>query len=220
MRVLSTRILSDAQKGLLESTGIQLMEYEAISISYKSFDITEEFDYFLITSQNAVRSLIVYLKSASDPQKILAKSAFCVGSKTASFLSRAGLEVSHFEDNAKSLGEYLVEHHSGNSFLFLCGDKRRDELPALLNDHKVAYNEQVVYETSLNAVALESSYDAYLFFSPSGVKSFSMKNKPLHGTCYCIGHTTAEAASQLGLPLLIAETPTIESVLDLLVQNL
>ena len=205
---------------MLGSSDIQLMEYEAISVSYKAFDIPEEFDYFLITSQNAVRSLMVHLKSVTEPQHILTKSAFCVGSKTASLLERAGLHVSHFEDNAKSLGEYLVEHHPQNSFLFLCGDKRRDELPAILNDHKISYKEHMVYETSLNAVALETNYDAYLFFSPSGVKSFSMKNNPLDGTCYCIGHTTAAAANELGLAVLIAETPTVESVLELLVQNL
>ena len=64
------------------------------------------------------------------------------------------------------------------------------------------------------------NYDAYLFFSPSAVKSFTIKNKPLEGDVYCIGHTTAEAANQLGLPVQIAQSPTVESVLDLLVQNL
>ena len=201
------------------SFDIDFMEYEAISISYNAFDIPQDFDYFLITSQNAVRSLMVHLKSASDPQQILMKSAFCVGPKTASLLGRIGLHVAHFESNARSLGQYLVENHPQNSFLFLCGDKRREELPVLLNENKIGFTEKVVYETSLNAVALETNYDAYLFFSPSAVKSFTMKNKPLKGTAYCIGHTTAEAANQLGLPVLISESPTVESVLDLLIQN-
>ena len=196
------------------------MEYEAISISYKAFDIDHDFDYFLITSQNAVRSLMVHLKSVSDPQKLLTKSVFCVGSKTAALLGRIGFHVTHFENNARLLGQYLVEHHPGHTFLFLCGDKRREELPALLNENKIAYIEKVVYETSLNAVGLEPNYDAYLFFSPSAVKSFSMKNKPVSGAVYCIGHTTAEAAYELGLPIHIAEAPTTESVLDLLVQKL
>lgn len=220
MRVLSTKILTDSQKELFGSFDIHFMEYEAISISYKAFDIPQDFDYFLITSQNAVRSLMVHLKSAAKPQQLLTKSVFCVGSKTAALLGRTGLHVSHFENNARALGQYLVEHYSTHSFLFLCGDKRREELPVLLNQNKIAFREQIVYETSLNAVALDMNYDAYLFFSPSAVKSFAMKNKPLNGAAYCIGHTTAEAANQLGLPVHIAESPTVESVLDRLVQNL
>lgn len=202
------------------SFDIHLMEYEAISISYKAFDIPQDFDYYLITSQNAVRSLMVHLKSASDPQQILTKSVFCVGSKTALLLGRVGLHVTHFENNARLLGTYLAENHPGDSFLFLCGDKRREELPALLNENNISYREQVVYETSLNAVAMETNYDAYLFFSPSAVKSFAMKNKPEEGSAYCIGHTTAEAANQLGLPVYVAESPTTESVLELLLRNL
>nr|WP_304608085.1 uroporphyrinogen-III synthase [Lentiprolixibacter aurantiacus] len=196
------------------------MEYEAISISYNAFDIPRDYDYLLITSQNAVRSLMVHLKSSSDPEHILTRSVFCVGSKTASLLGKVGLHVSHFEANAKALGQYLIEHHPNCSFLFLCGDKRREELPALLNEHEISYQEKLVYETSLNAVALETSYDAYLFFSPSAVKSFAMKNKPANGVSYCIGHTTAEAANLLGLPVFISESPTVESVLDCLIQNL
>ena len=219
MKLLSTKILADTQKELLRSSDISLMEYEAISISYNAFEIPKDFDYYLITSQNAVRSLMVHLKTTFDPQPLLIKSAFCVGSKTASLLGRAGVHVSHFEANARLLGEYLVEHYPKQSYLFLCGDRRREELPMQLSENNISFREQVVYETSLNAVALETNYDAYLFFSPSAVKSFAMKNKPQKGVAYCIGHTTAEAANQLGLPIQISKSPTIESVLDLVIEN-
>jgi uroporphyrinogen-III synthase len=220
LKILSTKILTDAQKEFLAPYDIYFMEYEAISISYNAFEIPDDFDHFLITSQNAVRSLMVHLKGDSGTQQIHTKSAFCVGPKTASLLGRAGFYVSHFENNARALGEYLVEHHPEKSFLFLCGDKRREELPALLNENNIRYREQIVYETTLNAVVLETNYDAYLFFSPSAVKSFAMKNKPSKGIACCIGHTTAEAANQLGLPVLVSESPTVESVLDLLTKNL
>ncbi|MBT8320831.1 MAG: uroporphyrinogen-III synthase [Eudoraea sp.] len=220
MNILATKILSDTQKELLKPLEVSFMEYEAISISYRAFDVPQDFDYFLITSQNAVRSLMVHLKSASDSQHILTKSAFCVGSKTALLLGRTGLYVDHFEDNASLLGKYLVEHHPNHTFLFLCGDKRREELPVLLNKNSIAFKERIVYDTSLNPVALDTNYDAYLFFSPSAVKSFAMKNKPEKGIVYCIGHTTAEAAKNLKLPIRISESPTVESVLDLVIQNL
>lgn len=219
MKILSTKILTLAQKELLAPLDIELTEYEAISISYLPFDMPEDFDYYLITSQNAVRSLLAHLKSAANPQDIFNKSAFCVGVKTSALLGRSGFHVAHYEDNAEALGRYLVAQQPDHSYLFLCGDRRREELPKLLHEHTVPYQEKIVYETSLNAITLETQYDGYLFFSPSAVKSFALKNRPETGTSYCIGHTTAEAANQLGLPVSVANTPTVESVLALLIQN-
>lgn len=217
IRILSTKILSQQQKALINSLNLKLEEYEAISISYKPFTTNKEFDFYLITSQNAVRSLLAHLKGAADPGFLLGKKAFCVGEKTAHLLQRSGIEVQHHEKNAEALAHYLVDQYPQNSFLFLCGDKRREELPRILKEHKIGFQELVVYETSLNPVAIDREYDGYLFFSPSAVKSFAMKNPACSGTAYCIGPTTAEAAKNARFPVKVAASPSVEAVLQLLI---
>ena len=219
MRILSTKILTEFQKDVLKPQGIELTEYQAISVSFIAFQPSEKFDYYLITSQNAVRSLLAHCQSCQNPEFLLSKKAFCVGNKTASLLEHIGVQVMHFEDNAEALGQYLVNHYSQCSFLFLCGDRRREELPGILNKHGISYDEVHVYETALNAVAFETDYEGYLFFSPSAVKSYVMKNPLSSGTAYCIGPTTAKAARNAGMSVRVAETPTVEAVLKLLIQN-
>ena len=219
MRILSTKILTESQKALLRPLDIALTEYQAISVSYLAFEPAGKFDYYLITSQNAVRSLLAHTTGCNDPEILLSKSAFCVGKKTAALLEHIGIRVVHFEESAAALGHYLVHHHAQSSFLFLCGDMRREELPGILNEKGISYREVHVYETALNAVSFETDYDAYLFFSPSAVKSYLMKNSHNSGTAYCIGPTTAAAARNAGLSVHVADSPTVEAVLNLLVQK-
>ena len=219
IRILSTKILSQQQKALLYPLNIMLEEYEGISVSYKAFRLSKAFDYLLITSQNAVRSLLAHLKGIADPASLLEKKAFCVGEKTALLLKRSGIDVEHSEKNAEALAHYLVEQHSKNTFLFLCGDKRREELPDILKKHKIDFQEVVVYETSLNPVTIDREYDGYLFFSPSAVKSFAMKNPSRTGTAFCIGPTTAEAARNARFPVKVAASPSVEGVLQLLIDS-
>ena len=219
IRILSTKILSQQQKALLFPLNILLEEYEGISVSYTAFTLNKAFDYLLITSQNAVRSLLAHLKGVADPASLLEKKAFCVGEITALLLERSGIGVVHFENNAEALGHYLVEKHPQNTFLFLCGDKRREELPGILKKHSIDFQEVVVYQTSLNPVAIDREYDGYLFFSPSAVKSFTMKNPLRTGTAFCIGPTTAEAARNARFPVKVAASPSVEGVLQLLIDT-
>ncbi|MBT8311330.1 MAG: uroporphyrinogen-III synthase [Flavobacteriaceae bacterium] len=220
MRILSTKILTESQKALLRPLDIALTEYQAISVSYLAFEPARKFDYYLITSQNAVRSLLAHIKGCNDPEFLLSKNAFCVGKKTAALLEHIGVQVAHFEENAADLGHYLAKHHFRSSFLFLCGDMRREELPEILNDHGISYREVHVYETALNAVSFETDYDGYLFFSPSAVKSYQMKNPINSGMAYCIGPTTAAAAKNAGMSVRVADSPTVEAVLKMLVQTI
>ncbi len=220
MRILSTKILTETQKALLDPVNISLTEYQAISVSYRAFKPDGNFDYYLITSQNAVRSLLAHLKGCKNPEFLLSKRAFCVGKKTAALLEHIGIQVMHYEENAETLGQFLADHHSQNSFLFLCGDKRRKELPDILNESGISYREIHVYESNLNAIAFEIDYDGYLFFSPSAVKSYVMKNPMNSGTAYCIGPTTAKAAETAGMSVQVADSPTVEAVLALLIQTL
>lgn len=75
---------------------------------------------------------------------------------------------------------------------FFCGDKRRDEVPALLNQHEIEVHEIEVYRTKLIRHNINKSYDGILFFSPSAVISFFRYNTVYGKTIlFAIGNTTA-----------------------------
>ena len=52
-----------------------------------------------------------------------------------------------------------------------------------------------------------------MFFSPSGVKSFSIKNKINNAIAFCIGETTANEAKKITQNIIIANKASIENVL-------
>ena len=58
-----------------------------------------------------------------------------------------------------------------------------------------------------------------LFFSPSGVESYTLKNDLNDVTAFCIGKTTAAAAKKYTDSIVIAKETTIESVLKSVVNN-
>ena len=61
--------------------------------------------------------------------------------------------------------------------------------------------------------------DAILFFSPSGVESYLKDNKIKNEICFCIGETTASALENKTKNIIIAEQPTIEDVIEVIIRS-
>ena len=144
------------------------------------------------------------------------KPTFVVGPRTAERAQALGLRTEGEEaGSAAALAETVI----ANKILFLCGDRRRDELPERLRSAGKACEEVVVYRTIGDAAelgnALEKCPDGVVFFSPSGVEVALEEggidwNSVLLGA---IGPTTAEALREAGLvPAAIAEAPTPEAL--------
>jgi len=203
--VLSTKKLTTAQKQLLLGAKIGLVEYNAINIEFLSFssniDLVEN---AIITSKNA-------FKAIQDKVKI--EKAFVVGSKTAALLKENDIEITEAADNASALAEKIIENHQNKHFTFFCGNKRRDELPLQLKQHKVSFKEIQVYKTGLNFAEFKQEFDGVLFFSPSGVESYFRKNKIGEATAFCIGTTTANSVKKHTKNIKIATLPSIENVI-------
>lgn len=207
--VLSTKILTPPQKQLLLNSGLGLVEYDAIDIQFRDFEITDEFDHLIFTSKNAVKS---YTKRISSEKHSKIK-AFCVGDKTHDLLNSTGFTVMEKEKNALELGKIIALNYKNDAFLFLSGNKRRNELPSILEKNNIRYKELVVYDTFLKPEKFERTFDGLLFFSPSGVTSFVQKNNLVETTCFCIGETTAQEAKKYTDKIIIAKKPTVENVL-------
>ncbi len=208
--------MSPSQRELLLNSGVGFVEYEAITIRLIDFTISKPHDNLIFTSQNAVKS---YTKKENS-EKRSKISAFCVGEKTKSMLEDLGFTVISNAQNAEELAKNIVALHKNKAFLFLSGNKRRDELPNILKKNNVRYSEVVIYETTLNPKKFERRFDGVLFFSPSGVESFVVENNLRDTIAFCIGATTASEAKKYTNKIILANKQTIENVIVKAVKHL
>lgn len=214
--VLSTKKLKLNQRSLLLNAGLSVVEYNAIHIDLLPFEIPESIVNAIFTSQNAVLS---FQKSIPKNMNLKIHNCFCVGEKTKSLLEYYGHEVVMMTEYATELSAYLVENHSQDSFCFFCGNIRSDEIPTRLSENNINFKEIVVYETTLNPKKFERDFDAVLFYSPSGVRSFhemnSYNNNPSikQPIAVCIGTTTASEAKNYMTNVVVSNSTTVESVI-------
>ncbi|MDF0714663.1 uroporphyrinogen-III synthase [Muricauda sp. 334s03] len=207
--VLSTKMLSPSQKELFLNSGLGLVEYDALKIELLDVKIPFNYSNYIFTSKNGVKA---FLNQANELD--LSKyNAFCVGEKTKSLLEENGVKVVEMAENASELAEIIAKNHQNESFLFLCGNKRRDELPDTLAENNVWYKELEVYRTLLNPKAFQRDFDGILFFSPSGIRSYLLENTLGNSTLFCIGETTANEAKKHSKNSIVANKPTVENVL-------
>lgn len=210
--ILSTKLLTPGQQAILNDAGIDFLEYQAIKIQHRIFELPDGFDNYIFTSQNAVEAFFHYLSNYQGNGQ-LEKACFCVGEKTKLLLQKNGLKVVKMAQNAAELAHFIAKYHKNESFLFLCGNRRNDDLPAILSKNEIHFKEITVYDTELTSQHFSESFDGILFFSPSGVKSYTMANYIGNSVAFCIGNTTAEEASLLTDSIVVPETPTIENLL-------
>jgi uroporphyrinogen-III synthase len=117
-------------------------------------------------------------------------------------------------NNATNLAQKIIE--SGvKEIVFVCGNKRRDELPVLLNKAGIEIHELTVYETTKTPIVISEDFDAILFFSPSAVQSFFSVNQLKKNTaCFAIGETTAGSISDVtNNRIIISKSPSQEEML-------
>lgn len=213
--VLSTKLLTASQQELLLNAGLRFSHYEALKIEFLDFELPiANFDYLIFTSQNAVRSFLKKTKSLPSlmGEGLGVRGTFCVGEKTKSFLEKKGLNVLENAQNSAELAEIIVESYQKKTFLHISGNLKLEELSNKLRENNIRYIDIEAYKTKLNPKKFERTFDGVLFFSPSGVKSFTAQNK-ISGTTFCIGTTTAYEAKKYTDKIIIAKKPTVENVI-------
>lgn len=210
IRVLSTKKLTPDQRNILNSDVFELTDYDAIIIQEKEFKIPVGFQHLIFTSQNAVKAFFGSYKASDEiPQY----SCYCVGEKTKSLLEDFGQKVIKNSKNASELGNFLIKNAKNHHFLYLRGNISRPELPSILLNGEVNFTELEIYETILNPLKFDKDFKAVLFFSPSGVSSYTAKNLIGESKAFCIGNTTAEMATNFTEKLIVAERTTTEDLL-------
>ena len=69
------------------------------------------------------------------------------------------------------------------------------------------------YKTSFTPKKIEHKFRGILFYSPSGIESFLKENTASDTTVFCIGETTATEAKKYFKNIIVAQLPTVESLL-------
>ncbi|PQJ16167.1 uroporphyrinogen-III synthase [Aureicoccus marinus] len=216
--LLSTKRLDTPNKNHLLAAGIGVVDYDAISIQLtppdlKSITSDKPLTHLLFTSQNG----FLGFKLAFDQLDLVTQSrwqlsVFCVGEGTASIIREAGFQVREYFENAQSLGE-RIPNNKGIRCCYFSGNLRRENLLKELSSRNIYFIERRSYQTVLKPKTFERSFDAILFFSPSGVQSFTQNNTLKEAMAICIGSTTAAEIQNHTEKYIVAPKPTITQVI-------
>jgi len=173
--------------------------------------LKNEIQNVVITSKNAVEAL----SGSIDPSTLKFTNIYCVGRRTKKLIESTIGKVAHVAKNAKALAEYLVDYMEGLEVTYFCSSIRLDELPDILRKNNIAVNAVEAYETKLSPVKVPDGVKRVLFFSPSTVESFLLKNSAGKRMAYCIGETTAKEARKHFEIVHVADMPSVDSVIKL-----
>ncbi len=204
LTILSTKILKPYIKDQLLENDFNVVEHDFIKIEIVSASqakqiIATHLPNYIFTSKNAVKSFIEF---TTANKIVLNKKAnfFALSGETQLALEDEGYKVLIAKDNATALANEIINATKEKQFVFFCGDKRRNELPDAMQNAGLQLTEIVLYKNLPQPKKIVEQYQAILFFSPSGVKSFFEGNVlPKFTQCFCIGYTTANAFKEYKL---------------------
>lgn len=210
--VFSTKKLTEAQLQKF-SLGIRVDSEDFIKISPNRISpiiLKKNLRNIVFTSKNAVESLL----TNCSPAELQFKNIYCVGRKTKRLIERKIGPVAHVENSATDLANYLVEYMEGTEVTYFHGNLSLEDLPTILEENNIIVNKVEAYRTKLSGKSIPESVEGILFYSPSTIESYLLKNKP-HQVAYCIGETTATEARKHFKEVKVANIPDVESVIEL-----
>lgn len=193
MRILFTKKNLD-KKLLAEALG-QPITYDLVDvIKTRRIDI-EPFHLkdksIIFTSVKGVES---FFKNGFTPCEVFTEKnynrIYCVGKKTKKEVRKYGYGTYKVKKHARDLAEFILKNSQGERFLHFCGNLALDVLDKALPLQNISYKKVPVYETILLYPEIKDSYDAVVFFSPSGVRSYLKNNSLENKLLFSIGQTT------------------------------
>jgi len=206
-KILSTKIINPK----LDENRFELYQHNFIKTKSLNFECDNNYDINIFSSQNAIESIL----KSKHLEKIKSKPCLCVGQKTHQLLQKHSFNVFEVANCAENLITIISQKYMNQSFSFFCGNLSLPTIPNHFIKKHIIFAKVLVYETQKTPLAYPITFDALLFFSPSGVESFLEQNQINHQKCFCIGHTTAKALTKHHKNnIIIAENSTIESVLN------
>ncbi len=134
---------------------------------------------------------------------------FCISESTAYYLQKyvqyRKRRIFHGKATINELID-IIKKHKEDKFLYPCTDVHKEDIPEILDKHKIVYSKAVLYRTVCSDLSdlAEVFYDVLVFFSPSGITSL-YKNFPKFQQnktrIAAFGPATAKAVEEAGLRL-------------------
>jgi uroporphyrinogen-III synthase len=184
-----------------------------------------DFTAVILTSRNAVDHFFRICQevrfTVPDTMKY-----FCISESTAYYLQKyvqyRKRKIFHGKATFTDLIE-IIKKHKEDKFLYPCTDVHKEDIPEILEKHKINYTKAVLYRTVCSDLSdlADVFYDVLVFFSPSGITSL-FKNFPKFKQnktrLAAFGPTTAKAMEEAGLRVDIhapkAGTPSMTMALE------
>ncbi|MCW3467401.1 uroporphyrinogen-III synthase [Chitinophaga nivalis] len=168
----------------------------------------------VFTSAHAVSIFESYLRQDDFSHLYNTVTVGCISGKTKTAVEKAlpGCRIVASASYGIALANAMVQLGNIHTVNFFCGSQRRHELPDTLQAAGIHVQEYVIYENIPAPVAITTTYDGMMFFSPSAVNSyFSVNSLPEHTVCFAIGTTTAAALATHTNNKIIISTGTDEA---------
>ena len=184
-------------------------------IKTKSFGLKN--NSLIFTSVNGVKA---FFENGFSPNENFTEpknynKIYVVGSQTKKELGQHNFGTFKLCKNASELSQFIVENSVNERFLHFCGNIAIDILDEKLPLQNISYKKIPVYKTELLYPKINEKYQAIVFFSPSGVRSFAKFNSLEDKQLFSIGQTTENELKKLTKNKIITSK---ESNLDDLLQ--
>jgi uroporphyrinogen-III synthase len=168
--------LSGVTRQWLQKQHVHYIEQPFFRIEYKKPILA-----FFETMQNTPKQWVItstysahwLLRFQSKVGLTATDSLYCWSELQAEVLRKLNLPV--FISSYSNIGELanqVINQNRGESVLFLHGDKLHNEITTVFSSYPVQYSEIEVYKNTPIEKFVNGIFDAYLFFSPSGIKNF------------------------------------------------
>lgn len=213
--IVSTRTLSSEKLNELYAKGWKFLFHDFISKVIRIPDnLTAQAisKHVVLTSITGVKSFMQIAKKLN--LNITDYTVYCISRGTNEYAVASGLLVKSTAPTASALADEILKDAEVKEVTHVSSNLRRDELSDKLIAARVAVHDVKAYRTEFTPIAIASSYDGIVFFSPSAVDSFLSLNSLEHVPCFCIGKTTGDYAQRKGYKdVHLAEAPSEDFLL-------
>lgn len=200
MKILFTKSLEKEKVSEKLGTDFSVDFVEVINTEFiktKSFGLKN--NSLIFTSVNGVKA---FFENGFAPNENFTEpknynKIYVVGSQTKKELGQHNFGTFKLCKNASELSQFIVENSVNERFLHFCGNIAIDILDEKLPLQNISYKKIPVYKTELLYPKIDEKYQAIVFFSPSGVRSFAKFNQLDDLKIFSIGKTTTSELEKL-----------------------
>ena len=220
MKILFTKSLDKEKVSEKLGTDFSVDFVEVIHteiLKTKSFGLKN--NSLIFTSVNGVKA---FFENGFSPNENFAEpenynKIYVVGSQTKKELRQHNFGTFKLCKNANELSNFITENSVNEKFLHFCGNIALDILDEKLPLENIYYKKIAVYKTELLYPKINEKYQAIVFFSPSGVRSFAKFNQLDDVKIFSIGKTTtAEIEKLTDNKIITSSKNTLADLLNLI----